>query len=213
MHDNFLALKREKRDRIINAALGEFSSRGFKNASTNEIVKKAGISKGSLFHYFSTKKELYEFLIHYSIKYLETCHKHTEKLPEDIFLRWLKVAIIKKRLATQYPDVASFMQNANKDSSSDIQDITKGMETGSYSEGFSVKIYDDLDISKFKPDVDIEKAVHMIWWVLEGIARDKQRIVSSQSKAQESKVADSITSEVEGYVKMLKEAFYREEYW
>jgi AcrR family transcriptional regulator len=34
----------EKRNRIINSALEEFSKNSFEKASTNNIVKKAGIS-------------------------------------------------------------------------------------------------------------------------------------------------------------------------
>ena len=46
----------EKRDRIINSALEEFSKNRFEKASTNNIVKNANISKGLLFHYFANKK-------------------------------------------------------------------------------------------------------------------------------------------------------------
>ena len=57
----------EKRERIINAAINEFTKKGYRNASTNEIVKEAGISKGLIFHYFKNKKQLYLFLYDYLI--------------------------------------------------------------------------------------------------------------------------------------------------
>ena len=41
----------EKKQKIINASIEEFS-KGYSLASTNEIVRKAGVSKGLLFHYF-----------------------------------------------------------------------------------------------------------------------------------------------------------------
>lgn len=56
----FKNIDEEKRGRIINSALEEFSKNSFDKASTNIIVKNAGISKGSLFHYFKNKQELYE---------------------------------------------------------------------------------------------------------------------------------------------------------
>lgn len=47
------------RERIIGAARDEFSRVGYRSASTNRIVSAAGVSKGLLFSYFGTKKELY----------------------------------------------------------------------------------------------------------------------------------------------------------
>ena len=70
MNEKFFDLQREKQDRIINAALKIFAQNGYKHASTDVIVKEAGISKGLLFHYFSSKSGLYSFLFDYSVKYM-----------------------------------------------------------------------------------------------------------------------------------------------
>ena len=70
MNEKFFDLKKEKQDRMINAALKAFAVNGYKRASTDEIVKDAGISKGLLFHYFDTKLGLYEFVYDYSVRYI-----------------------------------------------------------------------------------------------------------------------------------------------
>lgn len=70
MNEKFFDLKKEKQDRMINAALKVFAENGFRRASTDEMVKEAGISKGLLFHYFTSKTGLYEFVYDYSVKYL-----------------------------------------------------------------------------------------------------------------------------------------------
>ena len=70
MNEKFFDLKKEKQDRMINAALKIFAENGFRMASTDEMVKEAGISKGLLFHYFISKTGLYEFVFDYSVKYL-----------------------------------------------------------------------------------------------------------------------------------------------
>lgn len=63
INSQFHKLNIEKQQRIINAALNEFVQSGYEKASTNKIVKNAGISKGSLFNYFrnpeSVTKHLY----------------------------------------------------------------------------------------------------------------------------------------------------------
>ena len=52
MNNKFFDLKKEKQDRIINAALSVFAKNGYAHASTDEIVREASISNGLLFHYF-----------------------------------------------------------------------------------------------------------------------------------------------------------------
>jgi len=48
---------REKRiDDIINAAIDIFLEKGYENTTVEEIAKKAGVSKGGLYHYFKSKE-------------------------------------------------------------------------------------------------------------------------------------------------------------
>ena len=70
MNEKFFDLKKEKQDRMINAALKLFAENGYRRASTDDMVKEAGISKGLLFHYFGSKLGLYEFVYDYSVKFL-----------------------------------------------------------------------------------------------------------------------------------------------
>jgi AcrR family transcriptional regulator len=61
MFSKFLSLDREKQDRILNAAIKEFALKGYKNASTNEIVREAEISKGLLFIISRTRRSCFCF--------------------------------------------------------------------------------------------------------------------------------------------------------
>ena len=70
MNEKFFDLKKEKQDRMINAALKIFGMRGYSFASTDDIVKEAGISKGLLFHYFGSKLGLYSFIYDYSVRFM-----------------------------------------------------------------------------------------------------------------------------------------------
>ena len=48
-----------KRDALLTAAMSKFAKNGYKKTTTDEIILEAEISKGLLFHYFGTKKDLY----------------------------------------------------------------------------------------------------------------------------------------------------------
>ncbi|MDA3932655.1 MAG: TetR/AcrR family transcriptional regulator [Tenericutes bacterium] len=59
----FKNLNKEKKNKIINAAIQEFSERNIGEASINKIVKNAEISRGSFYTYFNDKYDLVHFLI------------------------------------------------------------------------------------------------------------------------------------------------------
>ena len=43
MNEKFFNLKKEKQDRLLNAAMAVFGENGYKRASTDEIVARAGV--------------------------------------------------------------------------------------------------------------------------------------------------------------------------
>lgn len=76
----FLNLKEEKKERIIKAALAEFSRVPMNEASVTNIVKEAKISRGSFYQYFGGKEALYQYLIE------NLYEKHRKDLYETIKL-------------------------------------------------------------------------------------------------------------------------------
>ncbi len=50
---------KDAKERILDAALKEFASEGFKGARVDKIATDAGINKAMIFYYFSSKKNLY----------------------------------------------------------------------------------------------------------------------------------------------------------
>lgn len=59
----FLNLPDEKRNRIVELALDEFSTHPYRQASLSRIVARAGIAKGSMYQYFENKLDLYHWLV------------------------------------------------------------------------------------------------------------------------------------------------------
>jgi AcrR family transcriptional regulator len=49
----------DARSRLLDLAIGEFAERGFEEASLNEILSRAGISKGAYYYYFDDKEDLF----------------------------------------------------------------------------------------------------------------------------------------------------------
>jgi AcrR family transcriptional regulator len=66
----FMRLTPEKQQTVFNAAAAEFARHGYDAANTNVIARRAGVSVGSLFQYFSTKQSLFLALVDYGTQTL-----------------------------------------------------------------------------------------------------------------------------------------------
>lgn len=69
--DTFLNLAKEKQKALIDAATKEFSRVSFEDASINQIIKEAKISRGSFYMYFDSKEELYFYILEDKRKWIE----------------------------------------------------------------------------------------------------------------------------------------------
>ncbi|WP_325200148.1 TetR/AcrR family transcriptional regulator [Oscillibacter sp.] len=61
--ETFLRLPEEKRRRFLDAAWEEFTSVRFVDVSINQIVRRAGIPRGSFYQYFAGKDDLFAYLL------------------------------------------------------------------------------------------------------------------------------------------------------
>lgn len=61
--ETFEKLTKDKKNTIIKSGISEFSLKSYSEASTDAITRNCGISKGILFHYFGSKKELYIYCL------------------------------------------------------------------------------------------------------------------------------------------------------
>lgn len=59
----FYNLSSEKREKIEEAIREEIVSKGIADASINQIVRKADISRGSFYQYFADKEDMIEYML------------------------------------------------------------------------------------------------------------------------------------------------------
>lgn len=57
--------KRERKKKILDAALNEFSEKGYSATSVDDIINRANISKGLIYTYFKSKEEIFLQLAEY----------------------------------------------------------------------------------------------------------------------------------------------------
>lgn len=60
--DTFNNLSEDKKKKIFDAAVKEFSTKRFSEASINQIIKTAEIPRGSFYQYFKDKEDIYLYM-------------------------------------------------------------------------------------------------------------------------------------------------------
>lgn len=126
MNEKFFEIKKEKQDRIINGALKIFAMQGYRHASTDDIVKEAGISKGLLFHYFENKIGVYTFMYEYCIRYLcLEIRTDVELSSPDWFELQLQLAKARAKLGMQYPYMQLFLLRVKEELSKEAREAVK----------------------------------------------------------------------------------------
>jgi len=209
----FLSLDEEKRERIINAAMREFMT-GYKKASTDSIVREAGISKGLLFHYFGTKEKLYTFLVDYAIntvkkEFLDLINVQQSDILESVW----QMSLLKRDLSLHYPDMFDFITSAY------IHEKTKGSSMSESLSGFMEMreaiindIYDRSDKSLFRDDIDSQMAVNIINWALNGYSHAKLAEASTENVgAYARENYETYLEEFQEILRILRLCFYKKE--
>jgi AcrR family transcriptional regulator len=169
MDDKFFDLKKEKQDRILNGALKIFALNGYKNGSTDVIVKEAEISKGLLFHYFGTKQELYRFLRDYSIRFLQLEIRSNVSASEtDYFTIWRQIIASEESIMDQYPYMIAFLESAETETDPDTfePEDEKKKSRDVYS-----KALQNADFVHINPEVDIKAIEEMLHFTRNNVQR------------------------------------------
>lgn len=194
MRESFFDLKSEKQDRMINASLHMFAVNGYKHASTDEIVKEAGISKGLLFHYFDSKAGLYAFLLNYSIRYLLFEYGRYIEDETDYFEYHLKLEQAKLNVLRNYPYMYGFIDGAMSESQVAIRQMSME-DLDRYAE--AMEAYKNrLRLPELKEGVEIEQVENLIAFTIKGLT-DAQLESGNPS-------ADLLYEQVSEYINMIR---------
>jgi AcrR family transcriptional regulator len=200
MNERFFELKKEKQDRMINAALKIFSQFGYRHASTDDIIREAGISKGLLFHYFESKIGLYAFLYDYATRVVTLeLTGHVEKNEDGYFELFKQILSAKASSMSQYPYIFLFLNKANEET--DLDALSVISERREKYTRIMVALRDRSDITVFGPWVDYVKVGDILDFTVDGL-------IERNVKAENFR-PDLFLEEAVQYVDMIRDAMIR----
>lgn len=174
MNEKFFDLKTEKQDRMINASLKIFALNGYQYASTDDIVKEAGISKGLLFHYFGSKLGLYTFLADYCVRYMKMEVSNIINFKEsDYFVIIKDIESARLLVLRKYPYMQQFLNTAENEADHDATAAT-GEQLNNLKSVYS-DIMKKADYSQFNTDADSKRVFKLVDMMLKSLMLEELR--------------------------------------
>ena len=204
---NLTNLNTEKKMAILNAALKEFTTKGYDRASTNIIAKEAGISKGLMFHYISSKQALFLFVYDYFYELLQK--QYFERLDfkeKDLFERLRQSYQLQMALIKHYPAIFDWEKLQMTTKSDEINQFLR-KKTRKDNASCEVHLFQEIDLSNFKPELDCEKAKSIIYWAVKGLFDQTIEQLKQSSKIALDEIR--LTKELDDYLAELQFIFYR----
>lgn len=123
----------EREVELIEAALNEFTAKNYEDASLNNIIKNAGISKGTFYYHFKDKQELYLYLLEFSVNAKwEFVNNRIKEHPEentgkDIFEKFKLQARIAAEFAVAFPRYHILGRMFSREKGNEIYQAAIGM--------------------------------------------------------------------------------------
>lgn len=175
MNPKFLDLSDEKRQKIIHAGYEVFAKKDYKHASTEEIAIKGGISKGLLFYYFHDKKTFYTFLFEQAVTSIKT-YVEDEKIQkiDDFFELCTYAAQRKYQMLSENPYITDFIVRAfcvQRETLPESMHVKFAENTESIFRTY----FKNIDVSKFKDDVNPVEILNMLKWMAEGYIQEHRQ--------------------------------------
>ena len=201
MNEKFFDLKKEKQDRMINAALRVFAIEGYQHGSTDDIVRDAGVSKGLLFHYFTSKLGLYSFLYDYSVRFfMLEVDSEIDRNESNFYILYSQFVEAQANSMRQYPYLQLFLHSAETET--DQEAAVAIMERKAVLHNMYAGIMKKGDISRFVEGADYEKIGHLLDYMIWGILSDK--------KAEREVLPNCFPEEAMRYIEMMRKLTYKD---
>lgn len=216
MNDTFEKIDIAKRNRILDAAFKEFAEKSYEDASTNRIAKDAEIGKGTLFYHFDNKEKLFIYLIDKSIAIMnEMYFQKIDFEEQDIFERLIQFSQIKQnvyyKLKNSFDFIGHVLLNVDR-----YENIYGGLQEkqAQIEQGVDDVLTRNIDLTKFREDIEAEKALRLIYWSIEGYRECLTKQLKEIDFVQTTqKDLQSYYDEFYSYINILKKVYYKAEYY
>ncbi len=136
-------------EEILKIAAEVFLARGFDGAKLDHIAEAAGIVKGSLYHYFDSKEDIFARLITQITDMVDATDEIKEQMPPEVTLRQVvhtqaglvvsnpvEMGILARQLVQMDGDVGDWARSVRRRYLDDVKDLIQaGQKKGVFRNG------------------------------------------------------------------------------
>ena len=101
----------ERKKQLLRVALDVFIEKGYYGTSTREIARRAGVSSGLLFHYFSSKESIYHELVKIGVEEMRIDAEIAMKTPREYLFQTIKNVLEQLESNPSFGKMFVFMDN------------------------------------------------------------------------------------------------------
>jgi len=207
MNGKFLKLTTDKQKKWLQVFCEEFAEYGFDDASTNRMVERAGISKGTLFNYFGSKEALYHDLLRHVLDYFNE-YVVLNFETNDFIERCYVVAQKKMSIYQEIPHVLEFLTMLHVNEFPNVPPELKERMLTMTGETMR-QLYDGVDTSLFRQDVPATDLMRMIGLIFDGHTVEMTTRLKSTPLTTHN--FQEWMDEFDVLLKHMKKIFYKEE--
>ncbi len=169
----FGKLRPEKQEVVFQAAVDEFAVNGYRNASMNSVVRSAGISKGSLFQYFTTKRNLFHGVVEIAAErvklYLKQVREETAEM--GFFERLERLLRAGFGFIDRHPKFARIYFHLLQSGEAPFGSERVGELRHEGHQFLCALIRSAIEQGELKPNMDVERVAFLINALLETLLR------------------------------------------
>lgn len=202
----FMRLPADDQARIVRASLAAFAEDGYDLASTNRIVREAGISKGVLFKYFGDKEALFLHVVELETRdYLAGLPRATGVTVFD----WVRATTAYKlRHLKERPLSYRLLMRLVKDPAHPVYaralraqaEMLQGAGWGAPHWQFGT----------LRPGVTPEHVLHLLQWISTGLQEKFAALLPDRMDESFDAAYQAIIAEFDIYLDVLKSGLYGE---
>lgn len=166
-------LPASRRDAVVTAAEAEFGAQGFSRGSLNVIAREAGVSKGSLFQYFSDKGDLCAYLadiVCLRIRVDLEAQIPTFPWADDFFGALRRFGHVWVRYYATHPSELALTAAANLEIDPDSRSAVRTVVNRHYLDVLRPLVEDGLRTGQLDPDADVDAFLALLMLVLPHLA-------------------------------------------
>lgn len=154
----FFNLPEEKKNRIIRAAIQEFASYSFDQASIAHIIENAGIPRGSFYQYFNNLKDVYKYIINLAgeqkIKYFQETVPQFEGKGFNFFSALRDLCTAGFQFAAENPELLAIGNNFIKETNKSLRDEILGEQLPKAQNFYETMLHKGIELGQIDPHID-----------------------------------------------------------